>query len=100
MTRILSTATFALGMLGLGTVTLSAQEPKRTNAITYQCADGAHCTIACSVDGEKVTQTGNAKTVTVTPLGRNNYLIDFTAQGGHIQSTFLSGTKLFASWTG
>jgi hypothetical protein len=94
MTRILSVAALALGMLGLGTLMLSAQEPKHTNSIAYQCADGGHCAITCSVDGEKVVQTGNPKTVAVTPLGRNNYLIDFTEQGGHTQSTFLSGTKV------
>ena len=94
MTRILSVATLALGMLGLGTLALSAQEPAHTNAITYACVDGAHCSITCSVDGEKVTQTGSPKAVTVTPLGRNNYLIDFTEQGGHTQSTYLAGAKV------
>ena len=94
MTRILSVATLALGMLGSGTLALSAQEPAHTNAITYVCADGAHCNITCSVDGEKVMQTGSPKAVTVTPLGRNNYLIDFTEQGGHIQSAYLAATKV------
>jgi hypothetical protein len=94
MTRLFSVAALAFGMLGLGILTLSAQEPAHTNAITYQCIDGTHCSITCSVDGEKVTQTGNPKTVTVTPLGRNNYLVDFTEQGGHTQSTYLAGTKV------
>jgi hypothetical protein len=94
MARILSVATLALTMLGLGSLTLSAQEPKHANAITYQCLDSAHCAITCSVDGEKVTQTGSPKAVTVTALGRNNYLIDFTEQSGHAQSTYLAGTKV------
>jgi hypothetical protein len=94
MTRPLSVAALTFGMLGLGTLTLSAQEPAHAKATTYQCADGAHCSITCSVDGEKVTQTGNPKTVTVTPLGRNNYLVELTEQGGHTQSTYLAGTKV------
>lgn len=94
MSRILSVAVLALEVLGLGTLTLSAQERGHTNAITYQCVDAAHCAITCSVDGEKVTQTGSPKTVTVTTLGRNNYLIDFTEQNGHMQSAYLAGTKV------
>ena len=58
MTCLLSVAALAFGMLGLGTLTLSAQEPAHPNATTYHCADGAHCSITCSVDGEKVMQTG------------------------------------------
>jgi hypothetical protein len=81
-------------MLGLGTLALSAQETKHATATTYQCPDGAHCSLTCSVDGEKVTQTGGPKAVTVTPLGRNNYLIDFTEQGGRTQSAYLSGTTV------
>jgi hypothetical protein len=55
---------------------------------------------ACTVDGEKVTQTGSPKTVTVTVLARNNYLVDFVEQNGHTQSIYLAGTKVVCELDG
>ncbi len=94
MTRVSSVAALVLGVLSLGISALSAQEAKHTNAITYQCADPAHCIISCAVDGEKVVQTGTPKTIRVTPLGRNNYLIDLTEQSGRVLSAYLAGAKV------
>jgi hypothetical protein len=94
MTRVLLIGSFALVALCSWMLPAAAQGTAHTAAASYECPANAHCTITCTVDGEKVTQIGDPKTVTVTPLGRNNYLIEFTEQGGHTQATYLAGTKV------
>jgi hypothetical protein len=66
----------------------------------YDCAANAHCTISCTVDGEKTFQTGSPKTVTVKPLAPNNYLVELVEQGGHTLSYYLAGTKVICSLEG
>ena len=100
MTRVLLVAALALGILSLDTLTLSAQESAHGTPTTYQCPDGTHCNITCSVDGEQVVQTGSPKTVAVTQLGPNNYLIEFSEQGGHTQTTYIAGAKLACTLDG
>ena len=100
MTRVLSVATLALGILGLGTLTLSAQEAGHSNAASYQCAEGAHCAITCTVDGEKQVQTGNPKTVTMTPLGPSSYLLELVEQSGHTLFSYLTGAKIVCIFDG
>jgi hypothetical protein len=52
------------------------------------------------VDGEKIFQTGVPKTVAVTLLARNNYLIELVEQTGHIQFGYLVGTKIVCTFEG
>jgi hypothetical protein len=57
---------------------------------TYECAANAHCSVSCQVDGEKQMQTGAPKTVTITPLTPNSYIVELVEQNGHVQNS-LSG---------
>lgn len=91
----------AAAILGFAAAPAVAQSSGATHApITYECAANAHCSILCTVDGEKVFQTGSPKTVTVTPLARSNYLVDFVEQSGHAQSVYLAGTKVVCNLDG
>jgi hypothetical protein len=52
------------------------------------------------VDGERIFQTGVPKTVVVTLLAANNYLIELVEQSGHIQFGYLAGTKIVCTFEG
>lgn len=91
----------AAAILGLWASPVMAQGSGHVDApITYECAANAHCSIICTVDGEKVFQTGSPKTITVTPLSPSNYLVDFVEQSGHAQSVYLAGTKIVCNLDG
>jgi hypothetical protein len=86
-------------MLCLGAAPAVAQTSGQGAAPrTYSCEANAHCSISCVVDGEKVVQTGSPKTV--TPLARNNYLVELVEQGGHVQFAYLAGTKVVCTLEG
>jgi hypothetical protein len=92
-----------LGMviLGLGSAAAVAQAPGQgATSRTYSCDANAHCSVSCLVDGEKFVQTGSPKTVTVTPLSRNNYLVELVEQSGHVQFAYLAGTKVVCTLEG
>jgi len=67
---------------------------------TYECSANAHCSIYCQVDGEKQVQTGSAKTVTITPIAANNYLVELVEQNGHVQFAYLAGAKVVCNVDG
>ena len=92
---------YVVAMICLGASPLLAQAPGQVRmAVTYECAANAHCNVSCSVDGEKEFQTGSPKTVTVTLLAPNNYLVDLAEQNGNIQSMYLAGTKVICNFDG
>jgi hypothetical protein len=43
---------------------------------------------------------GDPKEITVTPLARNNYLVELTEQNGQIQFAYLVGTKVVCIFEG
>jgi len=86
------------GMLAVGLASAMAQVPMQV-ARTYECAANAHCSVSCQIDGDKQMQTGAPKTVTITPLAPNNYVVELVEQNGHIQFLYLAGAKV-AIWTG
>ena len=67
---------------------------------TYECAANAHCSVYCQIDGDKQMQTGAPKTVTITPLAPNNYVVELVEQNGHIQFLYLAGTKVVCNLDG
>jgi hypothetical protein len=90
-----------LGMLSLGVPPAMAQTAGPSPApVTYECAANARCTVSCTVDGEKVFVTGSPKTITMTALARNNYLVELVEQAGHTQYTYLAGTKIVCTLDG
>lgn len=92
----------AAAILALGASPVLAQGSGHaaSSSIAYECAANAKCSISCTVDGEKVFQTGSPKTITVTLLARNNYLVDFAEQSGHAQSVYLAGNKVVCNLDG
>ena len=92
---------FAFGILCLAPSGVMAQARGPANpTTTYECVANAHCNVFCTVDGEKVLQTGLPKTIAVTLLAPGNYLVDLVEQNGHIQSAYLAGTKTVCSIEG
>jgi hypothetical protein len=89
----------AAGMLALGFAPVMAQAPMQAPR-TYECAANAHCSVVCQIDGEKQMQTGAPKTVTVTPIAPNNYVVDLVEQNGHVQALYLAGTKVVCNFDG
>jgi hypothetical protein len=95
-----------LGCLAVFTLCLSsaaavAQGPDQGAAPrAYSCEANAHCSISCLVDGEKIVQTGSPKTVTITKLARNNYLVELVEQSGHVLFAYLAGTKVVCTLEG
>jgi hypothetical protein len=78
-----------------------AQAPASTpTARTYECAANAHCNISCSVDGDKLIQTGAPKTATVTPIAPNNYLVELVEQDGRAQFVYMAGARVVCSLEG
>ena len=91
----------AVAFFSLGCASVTAQGPKPARAgQTFECATNAHCSISCMVDGEKAVQTGSPKTVTVTELARNNYLVEVVEQSGHVQFAYLAGAKVVCTLEG
>jgi hypothetical protein len=87
--------------LGCGLAPARAQAPRPASAPrTYECAAGARCSVYCLVDGEKQFQTGSPKEIIVTPLARNNYLVELTEQTGQTQFVYLAGTKVVCIFQG
>jgi hypothetical protein len=87
------------GALAVGFAPAMAQA--RTQAPrTYECAANAHCSVYCQIDGDKQMQTGAPKTVTITPLAPNNYVVELVEQNGHIQFLYLAGTKVVCNIDG
>jgi hypothetical protein len=90
-----------VAMLGLSCLPVMAQSPGQRHAPShYECPADGHCKVSCVVDGEKIFQTGVPKTVAVTLLARNNYLIELIEQGDHIQFGYLAGTKILCTFEG
>jgi hypothetical protein len=99
MNKDLRNAIIAAAMFCLGPSAVMAQAPGQSNVpVSYECA--AHCNVSCLVDGEKVFQTGSPKTVTVTLLAPNNYLVELEEQNGHVQFAYLAGAKVVCSLEG
>jgi hypothetical protein len=92
---------FCAAMLYLGSLPVMAQATGQSNVpVSYECAANAHCNVACMVDGEKEFQTGSPKTITVTLLAPNNYVVEIVEQSGHSQSAYLAGTKVICNLDG
>ena len=89
------------GMLALGFAPAMAQTPTPMQAPrTYECAANAHCSVFCQIDGEKQMQTGAPKTVTITPIAPNNYVVELVEQNGHVQFLYLAGAKIVCNIDG
>ena len=89
-----------IAMLALGAAAV-AQTPAPARASrTYVCPANAHCNAYCLVDGERQFQTGSPKEVTVTPLARNNYLVEVMEQTGATEFAYLAGTKVVCMFEG
>jgi hypothetical protein len=87
--------------LYLGSSPLMAQAPMQAyTPRTYECAANAHCAVSCQIDGEKQMQTGAAKTVTITPIAPNNYVVELIEQNDHIQFLYLAGAKVVCNLDG
>jgi len=89
----------AAGMVAVGIVPTVAQAPVQAPR-TYECTANAHCSVSCQVDGEKQMQTGAPKTITVTPIAPNNYVVELVEQNGHVQTLYLAGTKVACNLDG
>jgi hypothetical protein len=88
-------------MLGLGSAAAVAEAPSQgATPRTYSCDANTHCSVSCLVDGEKFVQSGSPKTVTVTQLAGNNYLVELIEQSGHVQFAYLAGTKVVCTLEG
>jgi hypothetical protein len=87
------------GMLAVGFAPAVAQAPMQAPR-TYECAANAHCSVYCQIDGDKQMQTGAPKTVTITPLAPNNYVVELVEQNGHVQFLYLAGTKVVCNIDG
>jgi hypothetical protein len=86
-------------MLAVGLASAKAQAPMQPPR-TYECAANAHCSVFCQIDGEKQMQTGAPKTITITRLAPNNYVVEPVEQNGHIQFLYLVGTKVVCDLDG
>jgi hypothetical protein len=91
--------TFAVGFAPAMFAPAMAQTPMQAPR-TYECAANAHCSVYCQIDGDKQMQTGAPKTVTITPLAPNNYVVELVEQNGHIQFLYLAGTKVVCNIDG
>jgi hypothetical protein len=84
---------------GFGPAMAQAQRPTPPSQ-SYECPANARCSISCTVDGDKVVQTGSPKTINITQLTRNNYLVELVEQGGHVQFAYLAGAKVVCTLEG
>src|SRR5258708_7128282 len=87
------------GILVVDFASAKAQTPMQAPR-TYECAANAHCSVSCHIDGDKQMQTGAPKTVTITPIAPNNYVVELLEQNGHVQVIYLAGTKVVCSFDG
>ena len=82
-------------MLSLSSFPVAAQSPKQPTATAnYECVANTHCTVSCLVDGDKVVQTGSLKSVAVSLLAPNNYLVELVEENGQMQYAYLAGAKV------
>jgi Methyltransferase domain len=88
-----------VGILTLGLASAMAQAPMQAPR-TYECAANAHCSVSCQIDGEKQMQTGAPKTVTITLIAPNNYVVELVEQNGHVQFLHFAGTKVVCNLDG
>src|ERR1700722_2072168 len=91
--------TLAVGFAPTMFAPAMAQAPMQAPR-TYECAANAHCSVYCQIDGDKQMQTGTPKTVTITPLAPNNYVVELVEQKGHIKFLYLAGTKVVCNIDG
>jgi hypothetical protein len=79
-----------------------AAQPAGESRVTesYECAANAHCTALCSVDGDKVMQTGGPKTLSVTMLAPNNYFVELVEENGQIHYAYLAGATIYCTLDG
>jgi hypothetical protein len=87
------------GMIAVGLASAMAQTPMQSPR-TYECAANGHCSVFCQIDGDKQMQTGAAKTVTITPIAPNNYIVELVEQNGHVQFLYLAGAKVVCNIDG
>jgi hypothetical protein len=88
-------------MLSLSSLPVAAQTPKQPLATaSYECAANTHCTVSCLVDGDKVVQTGSPRSVTVSLLARNNYLVELVEENGQIHYAYFAGAKVVCALDG
>jgi hypothetical protein len=87
------------GMLAVSFAPAMAQAPLQAPR-TYECAANAHCSVFCQIDAEKLMQTGAPKTVTITLMAPNNYVVELVEQNGHVQFLYLTGTKVVCNLDG
>jgi hypothetical protein len=101
MNKGLRVCSLVVPILCLSIPPVMAQSPAPTHApVHYACPADGHCKFSCVVDGEKIFQTGVPKTVDVTLLARNNYLIELVEQTDHVQFGYLAGTKIVCTFEG
>src|SRR5258708_29652377 len=87
------------GILVVDFASAEAETPMQAPS-TYEGAANAHCSVSCQIDGDKQMQTGAPKTVTITPIAPNNYVVELLEQNGHVQVIYLAGTKVVCSFDG
>lgn len=101
MNKGLRVGTLVAPLLYLSCPPVMAQSPTQTYAPGhYECPANARCIASCAVDGEKIFQTGAPKTIAVTLLAPNNYLIELVEQNGHVQFGYLAGAKIVCTFEG
>jgi hypothetical protein len=99
MTNCWRVGCLVAGMLTVGFASATAQTPIQVPH-TYECAANAHCSVSCQIDGDKQMQTGAPKTLTITPIAPNNYVVDLVEQNGHVQTLYLAGGKIVCNLDG
>lgn len=97
----LAGAAALMGIACLCPLPVAAQSPGQvTTTANYECPANSHCTVSCQVDGDKIFQTGAPKTVSITMLAPNNYLVELLEQNGELHYDYLSGTKVVCTFDG
>src|SRR6202161_1014361 len=99
MTKCRRAGCLVAGMLAVSFVPAMAQTPIQVPR-TYECAANAHCSVSCQIDSDKQMQTGAPKTLTITPIAPNNYVVELVEQNGHLQTLYLAGGKIVCNLDG
>ncbi len=99
MTNLWRVGCFVAGTLAMGLAPAMAQAPLQVPR-TYECAANAHCSVSCQIDSDKQMQTGAPKTLTITPIAPNNYVVELIEQNGHVQTLYLAGGKIVCNLDG
>jgi hypothetical protein len=86
-------------ILAAGFASAEAQAPLQVPH-TYECGANAHCSVSCQIDGDKQMQTGAPKTLTITPIAPDNYVVELVEQNGHVQTLYLAGGKIVCNLDG